>query len=118
MIWQLLGKAIDVGATLFAGGMQNKANEEASKKSYDMAMLNRLDQLSAQGEQQNLAYQQQNLAQQQFGFQKSEARKQRKMQQEQLKQQKVDRMLGMLGNSMSLKNNLLNMWSKTGIMGE
>jgi len=108
MIWQLLGTAINVGGQLLGGALQRKDLREAGQQSYDLAMLQRADTLSAQ-------QQAQNLARDQLGLQQSQARFQRKMAKDQLKQDQIDRTLGFLGSNSALKNNVLNMWSNTGL---
>ncbi len=117
MIWGMLGKLVDVGASIFSGIAQNKSLEDAGKQSYDLAMLQRGDVLAQQGQQNTMAAKQHQLGKQGLAFQKSEARQNRKLQKQQLKQEKINRMLGMLGSNTTLTNNVVDMWSKTGIMG-
>lgn len=117
MIWKVLGKLIDVGANIFSSVAQNKAMEEAGKQSFDLAMLQRGDQLSQLSQQNTMAAKQHQLGRQNLALQRSEARKSRKLKKEQMDQEKINRMLGMLGNNTTLQNNVLDMWSKTGLAG-
>ena len=121
MIFSLLSALIAGGSAIAGAAINKSAAEQASETSLGLAKIRRKDELSQAATQNKFSEEQLGLSKESLGFQKDEAKKDReeRKQNEIMKRRSefVDRAAGMLGNSVQLKNRLVDMYSKFGFTG-